>query len=216
MRLLRLASVCLVSLLPVSALAELHNINVGSNFFNPSSLEILQGDQVRWNRTAGTHTTTSGTSPNANGLWSANLNGTTPSFTRTFNSAGTFPYFCTFHDPSMAGSIVVEPTSGILDDDGAEAGVPSVFALRQNSPNPFNAATQIEYGLEKDGNAQLSIYNILGQHVATLVNGFQPSGFHIVTWDGRDQNGHDTPSGIYFARLLTADVMMTRKMVLLR
>lgn len=216
MKFVRFGFVCALFLHPLLASAELHNVNVGSNFFNPSSLEILQGDQVRWNRTAGTHTTTSGSSPNANGLWSANLNSSTPSFTRTFNSTGTFPYFCTFHDPSMAGSIIVEPASGILDDDESGSGVPGAFALRQNSPNPFNAATQIEFGLERDSHVQLSVYNILGQHIATLASGFQPAGFHTVLWDGQDQFGRDVPSGIYFARLLTSDVMMTRKMVLLR
>ncbi len=207
----------MIALLSCSTvMGELHQVNVGNNFFNPSSLEIVQGDQVRWNRTAGTHTTTSGNSPNANGLWNATLNSSTPSFTRTFNSTGTFPYFCSFHDPGMAGSIFVEPASGILDDDGSATGVPSVFALRQNSPNPFNAATQIEYSIEKDGDVELAVYNILGQHVASLSSGFQVAGTYTVLWDGRDDRGREAPSGIYFARMLTPDVMMTRKMVLLR
>ncbi len=196
--------------------AALHQVNVGNNFFSPSSLEIIQGDQVRWTRTAGTHTTTSGNSPNANGLWNATLNSSTPNFTRTFNSVGSFPYFCSFHDPSMAGSITVEAASGILDDPDEGAGVPSVFALRQNSPNPFNAATQIEYSIERDGQVELAVFNILGQHVATLFGGFQTAGTYTVIWDGRDSRGHEAPSGIYFARMLTPDVMMTRKMVLLR
>lgn len=192
------------------AQAALHQVNVGNNFFSPSNLSIIQGDQVRWVRTAGTHTTTSNT-----GLWDATLDASNTSFMRTFNSVGTFQYFCDFHG-SMDGVINVDPAAGIFDEPGTGSGVPSAYALRQNSPNPFNAATQIEYGLEEDGMVQLAVYNILGQHVITLVEEFQASGLHTVTWDGRDRSGNDTPSGIYFARMLTANVLMTRKMVLLR
>ena len=193
----------------VLTVAALHTVNVNSGSFSPNNIEIDQGDEVKWQRVSGTHTTTSNT-----GIWDEPISAANPSFTRMFNTIGTFLYHCTPH--GFTGQIRVVAPSGILDDPASEGDLPSLVALRQNSPNPFNAATQIEYSLDKDGVVQLSVYNILGQRVTTLVDGFQPGGLHTVHWDGRDQHGTATPSGIYFARMTTTDVMMTRKMVLLR
>lgn len=192
------------------AVAALHVVNVNSGSFSPNNIEIDQGDQVRWEYVSGSpHTTTSTT-----GLWNATISSSSPTFTRTFNVLGNFNYLCTPH--GFTGVIQVVAPSGILDDPSSGTTLPGTVALRQNTPNPFNAATQIEYGLDVDGVVDLGVYNILGQRVATLVNGFQAGGFHTVLWDGRDEHGRDTPSGIYFARMSTLNVQMTRKMVLLR
>jgi len=212
MKLLRwvASGLALVIGISVSSHAELHTVNVNSGSFSPNNIEIDQGDQIKWQYVSGTsHTTTSNT-----GLWNATISSTSPSFTRTFNTIGTFLYHCTPH--GFTGQIVVMAPSGILDDPSSGGDLPNLIALRQNSPNPFNAATQIEYSLDKDGIVQLAVYNILGQEVAILINGFQPGGLHTVTWDGRNDHGNETPSGIYFARLTTVGIMMTRKMVLLR
>jgi plastocyanin len=211
MKLLRWVAtgLALVIGISVSSHAALHTVDVNSGSFSPSNIEIDQGDQIKWQLVNGTHTTTSNT-----GLWDEPINSSNPSFTRTFNSIGTFPYRCTPHQ--FTGQIKVVAPSGIFDDPSSEGDLPNLIALRQNSPNPFNAATQIEYSLDKDGFVQLAVYNILGQEVATLIDGFQPGGLHTVTWDGRNDHGNETPSGIYFARLTTLGVMMTRKMVLLR
>jgi subtilisin family serine protease len=96
----------------------------------------------------------------------------------------------------------------MIVDAGA---VPTEFALYQNYPNPFNANTQIRYALNTDGDVQLSVYNILGQKVATLVDGFQEAGHHTVNWDTGD-----APSGMYLYRLQTEEYMATKKMVLLK
>lgn len=146
--------------------------------------------------------------------WNATISSSSPNFTRTFNTFGNFNYRCTPH--GFTGVIQVVAPSGILDDPSSGNTLPGTVALRQNSPNPFNAATQIEYGLDIDGVVDLAVYNILGQRMITLVSGFQPGGFHTVLWDGRDEHGRETPSGIYFARMSTLNAQMTRKMVLLR
>jgi len=196
----------------------LFNVAVNGTNFSPSNLTIMQGDQVRWFWNGGTsHTTTHVPSAGQTKLWDQPItsNAATDEFTFTFNvTAGVYNYKCTPH--AFTGKVTVQTSSGILDDPGSEGDLPNLIALRQNSPNPFNAATQIEYGLDKDEIVQLAVYNILGQLVATLVDGFQPGGLHTVTWDGRNDHGNETPSGIYFARLTTVGVMMTRKMVLLR
>ncbi|RME22043.1 MAG: T9SS C-terminal target domain-containing protein, partial [Candidatus Zixiibacteriota bacterium] len=89
------------------------------------------------------------------------------------------------------------------------------FALR-NYPNPFNPVTTIAYRLLAPRQVRLDVYNLLGQHVRTLVNGSQPAGEHLVQWDGRSDEGITVASGLYFYRLSTREQVVTRKMVLLR
>lgn len=99
----------------------------------------------------------------------------------------------------------------------AQVGLPTEFVLRQNYPNPFNPVTEIKYVLPVDCFVKLDIYNILGEKVATLVDGFQTEGEKIVIWNGLDQRRQPLSSGIYFYRV-TVDyaVSGTRKMLLLR
>jgi hypothetical protein len=95
--------------------------------------------------------------------------------------------------------------------DRAEVGLPTATALAQNYPNPFNAETNIGYVLAEAGNVNLSIYDISGRLVETLVDGYQEAGEHIVTW-----NGSDVSSGIYFYKVATADYTATKMMNLLK
>lgn len=94
--------------------------------------------------------------------------------------------------------------------------VPVEFALRQNSPNPFNPVTKILYDLAAPGDVQLSVFNVLGQHVTDLVNGYQEAGQYSVTWDGKDKYDNSAASGIYFYRIKTNEFTETKKMVLLK
>jgi hypothetical protein len=90
------------------------------------------------------------------------------------------------------------------------------FTLSQNYPNPFNPTTQIEYTLKKGLVVQLTIHNILGHKVTTLVDEFQCAGLRQVRWDGTDDKGRRLGSGIYFYRLKVGDFVESRKMVLLK
>ncbi|HPI72679.1 MAG TPA: T9SS type A sorting domain-containing protein, partial [bacterium] len=78
-----------------------------------------------------------------------------------------------------------------------------------NYPNPFNGLTAIEYSLSQPGRVRLSVFNIAGQCVATLVNGLQLQGSYRSVWDASEQ-----ASGLYFYRLQMNDFVQTRKMVL--
>ncbi len=78
---------------------------------------------------------------------------------------------------------------------------PRIFKLLPNHPNPFNAETTIEYELARDSAVVLSVYDLSGRLVKTLVNGPQRSGQHRVVWDGTNQNGVAVSSGVYVARL---------------
>ena len=87
--------------------------------------------------------------------------------------------------------------------------------LHGNYPNPFNPETKIDFSLAKTGNAELTIYNIKGQRVKTLINDHIEAGNHSVVWNGKDGKGADVSSGVYFYRLKTADGVQNGKMLLL-
>jgi hypothetical protein len=91
------------------------------------------------------------------------------------------------------------------------AGKGSVFALQQNSPNPFNPSTVIAYSLQNDVHVQLAVYNTLGQQVATLVNEDQQAGDHRVVFQNPG-----LASGVYIYRLQAGSFQDTKKFVLLK
>jgi hypothetical protein len=94
--------------------------------------------------------------------------------------------------------------------------LPSAYALSQNYPNPSNPTTTITYMLPRRGHVRLSVFNLLGQEVARLVDAEESSGSHGVEWGGNDRYGRAVASGVYFYRLQTAGFTETRKMVLLK
>ena len=93
---------------------------------------------------------------------------------------------------------------------------PKEFGLDQNYPNPFNPATQISYRAPADGHVRLVIYNLLGQQVRTLVNGFTPAGAYTITWDGKDEVGRQVASGIYLYRMQADKFSAVHRMTLLK
>ena len=104
-------------------------------------------------------------------------------------------------------------------DDVTEAETPKTPAatyLTQNVPNPFNPSTTIQFGLAAQGRMTISIYDVSGRLVRTLVDGPRSAGLYKETWDGRDSNGHAVASGVYFYRLRAGTFSETKKMVLTR
>jgi hypothetical protein len=98
----------------------------------------------------------------------------------------------------------------------AGASVPGAYGLLPNYPNPFNPSTAIGYEIPEAGNVTLTIYNVLGQELRTLVNAHQEAGTYTVMWDSKDAAGHSLNSGVYFYTLKAGDFSQTRKMVLMR
>ncbi|MBT5145873.1 MAG: T9SS type A sorting domain-containing protein, partial [Gemmatimonadetes bacterium] len=90
------------------------------------------------------------------------------------------------------------------------------FALSQNHPNPFNPETMIHFDLPTPGETELSLFNLMGQRVATLVSGSRDAGSYMLRWDGRDDTGRELASGVYLFRLIAGDQIETRKLTLLR
>ncbi len=93
----------------------------------------------------------------------------------------------------------------------------SIFNIQlSNYPNPFNPETKIEYSIPSESKIELSIYNIKGQKVKTLIKGTQQSGSYTIIWEGKDDNGKPVGSGLYFYKLRTEDKVLTKKMLLLK
>src|SRR3990172_1448953 len=95
--------------------------------------------------------------------------------------------------------------------DKITAVIPTEYILTQNYPNPFNPATKINFSLPKDSDVELTVYNILGQQVEVLVNGFRNAGTYELTWDASN-----LPSGVYIYRLETGSNVISKKMMLLK
>lgn len=96
--------------------------------------------------------------------------------------------------------------------------IPQNFKLYPAYPNPFNASTVIRYELKNARPVRLAIYNLLGQEVRLLFDGIQAAGNHQSNWDGKDNQGIDLPSGLYFCRLSLPGRLMvqTIKLILIR
>ena len=102
-------------------------------------------------------------------------------------------------------------SSSIVSFMGDDNFVPVANYLSQNYPNPFNPTTTIEYSLPLSGDVSLIVYNLLGEEVARLFDGFQQAGVHNTSWDASNLS-----SGIYLYRLQAGDFVQTKKLLLLK
>ena len=117
---------------------------------------------------------------------------------------------------SSENGFVVEDLKVANSSGYISSNVVDQFALVSAYPNPFNPQTTISFELFADSNVDLAIYNMVGQRVATLVNGFKDSGSYEVEWNGADSGGSDLASGIYMVKLVTDRGMVTNKVTLLK
>ena len=106
-------------------------------------------------------------------------------------------YFTGYTDETGKYEISFDPDGPVFVYDEK----PVRFKLHQNYPNPFNPSTTIPFSLETAGHVNLTVYNIMGQAVKTLVDDYTSSGMHTVTWDGTDNNDDGAATGIYLYRL---------------
>jgi hypothetical protein len=96
-------------------------------------------------------------------------------------------------------------------DGEVDSGIPTEFALNQNYPNPFNPETTIEFALPSVSNVKLAVYNVKGQEIAVLSEGYYSAGYYNAVW-----NADEFSSGIYFIRLVADDYSAIKKCLLLK
>jgi hypothetical protein len=103
-----------------------------------------------------------------------------------------------------------------VEEEGEITSVPNEFELSQNYPNPFNPTTTIRYALPKGSHVTLKIYNLRGELVKILVNGYQSAQNHQVTWNGDNESGQKVAAGIYLYQLQAGDYQKTMRLILLK
>ncbi len=133
---------------------------------------------------------------------------------RIGKAGGDRPYYDGKFDAFRAYNYAFYGLTGIDDETPTE--LPLKFQLVQNYPNPFNPTTNILFTTPRAEDVTLTVYDVLGRKIRTLVDKNLKPGIHTVQWDGRDQYGNAISSGIYFYRLQARDFIQTKKMILMK
>ncbi|UCD30594.1 MAG: VCBS repeat-containing protein [Planctomycetota bacterium] len=153
----------------------------------------------------------------------------TPSMVAQNINPRCYNYLKSFVDMGVSrrcGVIMADfPGAGLVDaiislndfplDQGSFTPLPYV-KLYQNSPNPFNPVTAIRFNLPGREHVKVSVYDVSGRLVRTLINREMDAGLNEIYWDGSNSSGHSVASGVYFCRLVAGEFSETKKMLLLR
>ena len=110
------------------------------------------------------------------------------------------------------GEFVFNNTSLSIENDI----LPKVFVLYQNYPNPFNPITSLRYDLPNDGLVKITVYDMMGRVVKTLVNSSQTAGFKSIQWNATNDKNEPVSAGLYLYTIQTENFRQTKKMVLLK
>ncbi len=127
-------------------------------------------------------------------------------------AAGGFPLGDLNWFPEMKAKWENGETVGVENISNAQL---VTFELSQNHPNPFNLETRINFSLLEAGNVRLTVYNMVGQTVTTLVDDQKTAGVHSVKWDGTNSSGQKLSSGMYFYKLEVGSQELSKKMFLM-
>ena len=131
------------------------------------------------------------------------------------SESGSYEYWVTAVDLSGLESEASSFVSAVLSA-GEEMGMPVNFALKQNYPNPFNPSTQIQYALPSESKVLISIYDLTGRKVKTLVNEVQSAGHKSVMWNATNEIGRPVSAGMYIYSIQAGNFIQNRKMVLMK
>ncbi|UCE03546.1 MAG: hypothetical protein JSW67_04980 [Candidatus Latescibacterota bacterium] len=112
--------------------------------------------------------------------------------------------------------VVLEEGAAVTSFEVSVTTPRAALLLEQNRPNPFNPRTSIDYSIDRDAQVRLTIYDVDGHRVVTLVDRRLGPGAYSVEWDGRDAHGNAVAGGVYFYRLDAGGHMRTRKAILLK
>jgi hypothetical protein len=144
--------------------------------------------------------------------------------TVTSDAAGNFTWIGTPTGPHITATVTntagnsSEFSQPYLTKIENEQSLPALttFKLEQNYPNPFNPGTQINYVLSEAAKVKLTVFNIIGQEICTLIDQVQPVGEHTVWWDGLDDRGRKVSAGIYIYQIKADVFLESRKMIMVK
>src|SRR5262245_35510011 len=165
------------------------------------TMTIIRGQTVLWKWMDGTHSVTSGKSGdiNAGSLFDQPLDVNNPTFSFTFNTSGTFDFFCRPHVTfGMRGVVVVRALTDVRPADGD---VESSGFVGAPVPNPSHGDVTVEFALRTAGRARLEVFDVAGREVAVALDRDLGAGRWQSQWDGRTQDGRAASAGVYYLRL---------------
>lgn len=113
----------------------------------------------------------------------------------------------------LNGSMLITTIDGAKFNNSL---IPKVFMLQQNYPNPFNPSTTIKYDLPLSSEVTIKIYNARGQEIKTISQGNQQEGTYSIVWDGKNNQGQQMSSGVYYYRIITEEFTDVKKMLLVK
>jgi hypothetical protein len=117
---------------------------------------------------------------------------------------------------SGATMLTADAAKGVVVKLSDDVNLPSTFALSQNYPNPFNPVTHMTVDVAGTSEVDVTVFDMLGRKIATLMKGVQEAGTYNVTWDGRDGNGLSVPTGVYVVRMSADNFSFARKVMLMK
>jgi flagellar hook assembly protein FlgD len=94
--------------------------------------------------------------------------------------------------------------------------IPDTYHLFQNYPNPFNPVTTFRYNLPEDELVNITIYDIIGRQIKTLINSSQTAGYKSIQWNATNSTGQSVSAGVYLFKIQAGNFIQTKKMVLLK
>ena len=128
---------------------------------------------------------------------------------------GSYEYWITAVD-SAGNESDASDIAAVVLSASAQTAVPTVFALEQNYPNPFNPSTQIRYALPEATSVTITVYDMMGRKVRTLVQDAQSAGYHTALWNATNDRGLPVSAGMYIYTLQAGDHHHMKKMILLK
>jgi plastocyanin len=178
------------------------------------TVSIFGGQTVLWKWSTGSHTVTSGTGssdPNSGALFNASLNTASRTFSFKFDSAGTYNFYCVFHEGfNMKGVVVVTGHLAV----GPPTAPGSEGFVRAPWPNPSGETFSFRYAVSAPGHVRATVLDAQGRRVATALDDDVPAGTFESRWSGRTSAGTLAPAGAYFLRLEIAGRVQTRRIAL--
>jgi len=127
-----------------------------------------------------------------------------------------FPAFFEEGNDNPQQKIIIKGTSGYLSSVNNEKYIPDQFIVHQNYPNPFNPVTSLKYDLPEEGLVNITVYDMMGRVVKTLVNSQQTAGYKSITWNATNNRNETVSAGLYLYTIQAGEFRQTRKMVLLK
>jgi plastocyanin len=181
------------------------------------TVKISTGESVEWDWVDGSHTVTNGTGgadPAAGTIFDAASNSLNPTFVVTFETVGTFPYFCRVHEFfNMKGVVVVSSPTGVSPVPG---GGSAPGFTRAPAPNPTRHGVDFEFALRTAGRARVEVFDLHGARVATVTDGMLQPGRYAGRWDGKRSDGRAVEPGAYWMRMTVPGATQSRRVVVER